>query len=156
MNTINSLQEITQTTNNYLKDFIPPIITTTTTQDYVPDMNKLTLSNEINKDEVVDTIPTLAETTLTETAANLIKKDIKFTDKEVSELTINQIYNNTIKTSISIINDISELISEKDMLTNTEFRREMVNIFFMKERRMYVGILLILISFILYFIDSST
>lgn len=162
MDTINSLQQLTQSTNNYLQDYIPSVITTTTTTDFIPDVNKLTSTNQLVTDEIADKtaepdlIPTLAETTLTEAATELQKTDVKFTKKEFSKLTINQIYDNTIKTMIAIINDISDLISEKEIITTTEFRRRLVDIFFMKERRMYVGIVLILVSFILYFIDSST
>lgn len=134
-----SLQEITQAATKYL---VPNVITTNTTTDFVPDIDKLS--------------PTLAETALSETAAELKKRELKFVDKEFSKLTIQQIYENTIKTTVSIINDISELISEKDLLTNTEFRRKLVDAFLMKERRMYVGILLVVLSFILYFIDSAT
>lgn len=163
MDTINSLQQLTQTSSNYLQDYIPSVITTTTTTDFIPDVNKLTSTNQLVGDEITNTtdgssdvVPSLAETALIEAATELKKTDVKFTKKEFSKLTINQIYDNTIKTMIAIINDISELISEKEVMTNTEFRRKLVEIFFMKERRMYVGILLILVSFILYFIDSST
>lgn len=150
MNTINSLQEIAKST---IGGMIPGVITTNTTTDFVPEMSKLTIPDESTSDEI---IPTLAKSALTQTATKLKKKDIQFVDKEFSKLTINQIYDNTIKTIVSIINDISELISEKEVLTNTEFRRKLFQIFLLKERRMYVGILLVVFSFILYFIDSST
>ena len=159
MNTINSLQGLTQELGNNMNTLVPSIFTTSTTKDFNPNMDKLTSPTQLVTDEIMDTepdmVPTLAETALSETAIGLKKRNIKFTDKEFSNLTINQAYNNTIKTSVSIINDISELISQKEAMTNTEFRRRLVDIFFKKERRIYVGILFIILSFILYFIDSS-
>jgi hypothetical protein len=90
-------------------------------------------------------------------AATLEKKtiDLPMTTKEFSKLTIGQIYDNTIKTVVAIINDFSVLVSEKEVITNTEFRRRLLGIFILQERRMYVGVVLIILSFILYFIDSS-
>lgn len=155
------------------KGMVPSIITTATTADFLPDMKKLAAfgfgtgsgsgsgSGENSETEGITgskgIVPTLAQTTLDETAAALTKKSegIATSDKAFEDLTIGQIYNNTIKTSVSIINDISELVSEKETLTNTEMRRRLVKIFLLKERRMYIGILLILLSFVLYFIDSS-
>lgn len=139
-----------------LQNMTPPIITTSTTTDYIPDMSKLTKNGDGDINDIQGAIPSLAESTLVDTSSALNKKEITFTDKEFSRLTINQVYDNTLKTTVAILNDISETISEKEVLTNAEFRRRLVDIFLIKERRMYVGILLIIFSFILYFIDSST
>lgn len=132
----------------------PPIITTGTTQDFMPDMEKLNSTENIGGGEMV---PSLATSTITETAATLEKKtaDIPLVKKDISKLTVEQVYNNTIKTSVGIVNDFGDLISEKEVISNTEFRRRLVRMFLTEERRMYVGILLIVLSFILYFIDSS-
>jgi len=71
-------------------------------------------------------------------------------------LSLNEIFRKTIQTAIDIINDISDAISNKELISNTEFRRSIFLAFTLQERRIYVGIWLIVFSFVLYFIDSST
>jgi hypothetical protein len=61
----------------------------------------------------------------------------------------------SIDTSVDIINDISTLISNRQQYSNTEYRRQFVDIFFRPERRLYVGFWLVFLSFVLYFIDSA-
>jgi hypothetical protein len=144
-----------------LKDFVPPIITTTTPSDFAPSIKKLIspqnmwLSSTSEEDKQLG--PSLATSSLTEAAASLDKKTLRIpmTKKEFSKLTTEQVYNNTIKTVVAITNDFGELISEKEMLSNTEFRRKLLGMFLLEDRRMYVGIVLILLSFIIYFIDTS-
>lgn len=154
-----SKDELTQVYDKTLKNLVPPIITTGTAMDYQPDMSRLTSSTSLSgKETDMKLEPSLTESTLTNISANLTRQtvDIPITDKEFSKLTIGNIYDNTIKTAVSIVNDFSELISEKEVLSNTEFRRKLLGMFLMKDRRMYVGIMLVIISFILYFIDTST
>lgn len=137
---------------------VPPVITTGTTTDFIPSMDKLTSpGNMWQKGAKENLEPSVATSALTEAAAALQKKtvDIPMTKKEFSTLTVGQIYNNTIKTVVSIVNDFGDIVSDREMMTNTEFRRQLLGMFLLEERRMYVGIVLILLSFILYFIDSS-
>jgi hypothetical protein len=152
------LADLTQLYSNTFKELVPPVFTTTTPSDFVPDMNKLT--SQDNLDLVgaeKQTKTSIASSALMDAAATLEKKtiDLPMTTKEFSKLTIGQIYDNTIKTVVAIINDFSVLVSEKEVITNTEFRRRLLGIFILQERRMYVGVVLIILSFILYFIDSS-
>ena len=152
------LAELTQLYSNTFKELVPSVFTTTTPYDFVPDMNKLT--SQDNLDLVgaeKQTKTSIASSALMDAAATLEKKtiDLPMTTKEFSKLTIGQIYDNTIKTVVAIINDFSVLVSEKEVITNTEFRRRLLGIFILQERRMYVGVVLIILSFILYFIDSS-
>ncbi len=151
------LNELTQLYDKTIRDLVPPVITTTTTKDFNPSMDRLTSQDSLSLGKDDKNAPTLATSAFLDTASSLTRKtlDIPMTNKEISKLTIGQIYDNTIKTVVSIINDLSQLMSEKDVMTNTEFRRRLVKIFLMKERRMYVGIVLIILSFVLYFIDSS-
>ncbi len=85
---------------------------------------------------------------------SIISKD-KNPSTPIFELSVKELYRRTLQSSIDIINELSETISEKNYISNTTFRRKLFEIFTKPERRLYVGILLILLSFILYFIDSS-
>jgi hypothetical protein len=71
------------------------------------------------------------------------------------DLPVKTLYVKTIKTLIDLINDISDIISASEIDGSVITRRKIVQAFFRKERRVYVGILFIFISFILYFIDSA-
>lgn len=73
----------------------------------------------------------------------------------MNDITVKELYKNTIQTAINIINDSSDLITNRDTMTLASFRRQMFETFTNPERRLYVGIWLIAISFILYFIDSA-
>lgn len=73
----------------------------------------------------------------------------------VFELSVKELYKRTLQTIIDIINDISELVTQKDYMSQTAFRRNAFKIFTVPKRRLYIGIILIIISFMLYFIDSS-
>ena len=160
MNTIDKqgLTELTQLYTSQFKELIPPVITTPTTTDFIPDRNKLNSQDNLDLPGAKDQIkPSIASSALMDAAATLEKKtvDIPMSTKEFTNLTIGQIYDNTIKTVVTILNDFSQLVSEKEVLSNTEFRRRLLGMFLLQERRMYVGIVLIFFSFILYFIDSS-
>jgi cell division protein FtsX len=84
----------------------------------------------------------------------LIPKD-KNPTTPVTELSIKEIYRRTLQSLISIIQEISDLISQRNYISQTTFRRRLFEIFTTPERRLYVGILLMLLSFMLYFIDSA-
>ena len=71
------------------------------------------------------------------------------------DLPVRSLVKQTLQTAIDIINDLSTLVSNKDTYSATEYRRQIVHIFFRKDRRLYVGFWLIFLSFVLYFIDSS-
>jgi hypothetical protein len=72
-----------------------------------------------------------------------------------TKVPVDRLTKKTIDTTIDIINDISTLISNRQQYSNTEYRRQFVDIFFKPERRLYVGFILVFLSFVLYFIDSS-
>ena len=69
------------------------------------------------------------------------------------EISLGDIYKNTIQTIIDIINDISILTSNYNSKT---YFNELYNIIFKKDRLFYIGIILILLSFVIYFIDGVT
>lgn len=70
-------------------------------------------------------------------------------------ISIKELYKRTISTMIDILDDVSTAISNKDVMSNTEFRRSIFYAFTRADRRLYVGISLIILSFILYFVDSA-
>lgn len=71
------------------------------------------------------------------------------------DLPVRVLFTESIQTAIDIINDVSKVVSEEPFISSVEFRREIFEAFTKKERRTYVGLWLIFLSFILYFIDSA-
>lgn len=82
-----------------------------------------------------------------------IKKEIEIEDDFFNFSIINT-YQNTIQTIIDIINDTIRIIDNTNDY-NTYFKN-ILNIFFSHKRMFYVGIILIILSFIIYFIDGAT
>jgi len=76
--------------------------------------------------------------------------------KSIPDYTISDIYNGIIQTIIDVINEMSELMSERKYMSNKEYREKIFSIFLNQKRRYFLGIILIIISFILYFIDGSS
>jgi hypothetical protein len=69
-------------------------------------------------------------------------------------LSINQIFQETIQTIIDIIQEIVNVI---DTSYNYQSYIKRLSLIFFKEKRMfYLGIILIILSFIIYFIDGAT
>lgn len=75
--------------------------------------------------------------------------------KKVQDLTIGELYNGTIQTLIDIINELSSVMSERKYMSNQIYRQKIIEIFTKKERKLFVGIVLVILSFVLYFIDGS-
>ena len=69
---------------------------------------------------------------------------------DITELNINNIYKNTIQTIIDIINEVIIVIDNNDK----NFYQNLLNIFYKEERQFYIGIIFILLSFVIYFIDG--
>jgi hypothetical protein len=70
---------------------------------------------------------------------------------DITELNISNIYKNTIQTLIDIIN---EVIIMTDYNNYKNFYENLKNILFKEERQFYIGIIFILLSFVIYFIDG--
>ena len=79
------------------------------------------------------------------------KSEILWIDMSVREL-----FQKTIQTMIDIINEVSDIISQRNIMSSVDFRRNIFEAFTKPERRTYVGIWMIFLSFVLYFIDSAT
>ena len=71
------------------------------------------------------------------------------------QLSLYEIVRRCLKTAIDIIQDISGVVSIRPYYSSSTIRRKIVQIFTREDRRIYVGIWLIFLSFILYFIDSA-
>jgi hypothetical protein len=80
-----------------------------------------------------------------------IKKEIEKED-DFFNFSIKNTYQNTIQTIIDIIDDTTRIIDN----SNTYNYKNYLKIFFDENRMFYIGIILILFSFIIYFIDGAT
>jgi hypothetical protein len=72
-----------------------------------------------------------------------------------TQISLKELLSRMIQTMIDILNDISELVTQKEQLTQTDFRRKVFRTFTDPSRRFYVGMWLVLLSFVLYFVDST-
>ena len=79
----------------------------------------------------------------------MTKENIK--DNDYGNINIYDIYQNSIQMIIDVINDITILLNNYN--PNTLFA-DIYNIIFKSERMFYMGILFIIISFVIYFIDG--
>ena len=77
------------------------------------------------------------------------------TPKMIHEYTISELYTGTIQTVIDIINDLTLLNSDIKYISTQNYRERLFKIFLKDDRKIFLGILLIILSFILYFIDGS-
>jgi hypothetical protein len=64
------------------------------------------------------------------------------------DLSVGKIYENTIQTIIDIINEIVYITDNKN------FYYQIINIVNKNDRLFYIGIILIILSFVIYFIDG--
>lgn len=85
---------------------------------------------------------------------NIVNPDTKKNAK-ITDLSIKEVVQRSVQTSIDVIEDVSDIISNRDYMTAVELRRNVFLAFTKKERRVYIGIWCIFLSFILYFIDSA-
>jgi hypothetical protein len=69
---------------------------------------------------------------------------------DITELNIGFIYKNTMQTVIDIINDIVLLTDNP----STNLYKDLKDIFLKKERLFYIGIIFVILSFVIYFIDG--
>jgi hypothetical protein len=89
---------------------------------------------------------------LLETLPDKIPKDLQ--NKPIYNLTIKELYKNTLQSLIDIITDIVDVYSKKDYVNNNNYMYILLNIFTKNDRKIYVGIMLVILSFIVYFVDG--
>ena len=71
-------------------------------------------------------------------------------------MTLREIYKNTLQTIIDIINDITETRNKYDYLDINNYIYIIIDILTKEDRKLYVGIVFIFLSFIIYFIDGAS
>jgi len=71
-------------------------------------------------------------------------------------LTILQLYKNTLGTLIDIINDITEAYEKYNYLDTNNYINIIIGILMKEDRKLYVGIIFVFLSFIIYFIDGAS
>ena len=90
---------------------------------------------------------------LLEKMPDIIKTDNKKDQDDFFNFSIIELYNNTMKTMIDIINDIIRILDNNN---KESYFRNIFQIFFNENRMFYIGIILIILSFVIYFIDGAT
>jgi hypothetical protein len=71
------------------------------------------------------------------------------------DMTARQLFLGCIQTAIDVINDFAAALSVRNSISNADFRRSLFEAVAKPSRRVYIGLWLIMFSFILYFIDSA-
>lgn len=77
-------------------------------------------------------------------------------DTPITNLSVKEVYRRCLTVMIDLINDISRILGERDTLSSADLRRQLFYAITNPERRLYVGIWMIFLSIVLYFIDSSS
>ena len=76
-------------------------------------------------------------------------------DAQLLELPLGEIIRRTLQTAVDVLNDLTRIITDRHYMSESSFRRKLFVAFTSPSRRLYVGIWLILLAFVLYFIDSA-
>ena len=69
---------------------------------------------------------------------------------DITKLNIGDIYKNTLQTIIDIINDLTFLFNDD----NFKNFNQIIEIIFKNDRMFYIGVIFIILSFVIYFIDG--
>lgn len=75
--------------------------------------------------------------------------------RPITEISLREATHRALKVMVDIINDVAELLGMRETLSAAEFRRNLFRAFTAPERRLYVGVWLIFLSLVLYFIDAA-
>jgi len=90
---------------------------------------------------------------LLETLPYKIETDKEHTD--FYDLSLKDIYKNTLQSIIDIIIDVTKAYNN-GYIDNSNYIYVLIDILSKEERRLYIGIILIFLSFIIYFIDGAS
>lgn len=122
-------------------------------------INNNDLNDIDNKNNLDISIQRYIEENIEKKINNLLKdlpNKIEEKDKPVYNLTLLELYNGTLDTIIDIINDLTDIFEKKKFISDKQFKETLYKIFFDNKRKFYIGIILVILSFILYFIDGSS
>jgi hypothetical protein len=115
-------------------------------------MNNNNTDNDINK-YIEETV----EKKFNSVIETIIDNKVDNRNKMIYEYTVSELYQNTLQTIIDIINDLSNFFSiNHKNLNNQEYRTQLFDIFLKDNRKLYTGIIFIILSLIFYFVDSSS
>jgi len=117
-----------------------PNINSQNTKNIASDNNVLDI-NKYKEKKIEKKINSLLET--------LPDKDVK-PNIPVYNFTVLELYKKTIQTIIDIINEITELYTNDKEIT----MKKIYEIALIEDRKIFVGILLVFLSFIVFFIDG--
>jgi len=117
-----------------------PNINSQNTKNIASDNNVLDIDKYI-EEKIEKKINSLLET--------LPDKDVK-PNIPVYNFTVLELYKKTIQTIIDIINEITELYTNDKEIT----MKKIYEIALIEDRKIFVGILLVFLSFIVFFIDG--
>jgi len=124
-------------------------------KEYINEINYGTDANKL-KDKINKLIEETIEQKINKILEILpLEKEDVYTPKYIYDYTIIELYNGTIQTVINIINELSLLFSDRKYLSSKEYRIKLFSILFQDDRKIFVGIILIMLSFVLYFIDGA-
>ena len=119
-------------------------------QKLLTEKGLLRIEDEVGeKEKVLSQINTFLEKYPT-----IIPKD-RLPTTPLTQLSVKEIYRRTIQVIVDIINELSDVISQKNYTSQATFRRRLFEVFTKPERRLYVGLMLVFLSFVLYFVDSA-
>lgn len=81
---------------------------------------------------------------------------VSLSSKLISEYSLYEIYDGVLRTIVDVINEVIALVSKRKYINQSSYYSELLMIFFKAERRFYIGIIMVIISFIIYFLDGTS
>lgn len=117
-------------------------------------MDKMDKMNVENIDKYIEKKIENKINDLLKTLPEKVSKD--YNEKPIFEYTIHELYVNTLQTIIDILNELTDLYANKEYMANQTFSNMIFEIILKNNRKIYVGIIIIFLSFILYFIDGAS
>jgi len=90
---------------------------------------------------------------LLERIPDILKNEQKRDENDFFNFSVIELYQNTMQTMIDIINDVMRVF---DNYNKDSYLKTLMQIFLNEKRLFYIGIILIILSFVIYFIDGAT
>lgn len=121
--------------------------------------SKINDKNISNKTKIIyNELDSIIEKNIEKKINNLLEtlpdniKEIK-EQQNFYDLSLKDLYKNTLQTIIDILNDIT-IAYNNGYVDDSNYIYIIINILSKEERRLYIGIILLFFSFIIYFIDG--